>query len=654
MSIQRPDFASPYTGVGADSEDTALISSLIGELFHGRTSQAPQVPVSLPTPYEGLPVLSSERPAALPLDFTGDSPYPLAAPESLDVFPTDDPHLPVSPEVPVTLPTTLAGVPAHVPAAPTSVPGTPAGLVPSTDARDISLNGGFPSGSDSAPPVHPTVVAADPEPARTAPATPSGTHGEGASESYEFGEPRFYEESLSARYIDVPVDTDFATLYRTPSFPSQVQVISEPDFYFLEGVKGAGFQNPAAAPSLSTFDVEGVRRDFPALHQRVNGHPLIYLDNAATTHKPQAVLDATSQFYGRDNSNIHRAAHVLAERSTKLFEAGREKVRQFLGAADAKEIVFLRGTTEAINLVANSYGRRHVGPRDEILLTQLEHHANIVPWQLLAQQTGAVIRVVPINDNGELILEEFARLLNPRTKIVSVTHVSNALGTVNPVEQIIRMAHAVGAVVLVDGAQSTPHIPINVSALDADFFVFSAHKIFGPTGIGALYGKKHLLDEMPPWQGGGHMIQDVTFEKTVYRPAPEKFEAGTPDIAGVVGLGAAIDYLFRVGIPALAAYEHSLLEYAMHAISTIPGLRPIGTARNKASVFSFIIPGVSNDTIAKHLDKQGIAVRAGHHCALPAQRHFGQDTTVRPSLAFYNTFAEVDELVNALQKLPKR
>ena len=571
-------------------EDTALISRLLGEFFHGGRPQAP--------------------------------------------------------ELPVTPPSTIAGLPTQLPVSPQAAP-------PSADARDAGLNGGFPTTTSSAPPVHPTVVSPKEEPqSKPSEQTPSGGHSRGDANSFEYGEPSYYSDLLGTRHNDAPVESDLHTLKREPSFPQTIQVLDNDDFYFLQGLKGATL--PAPATSLSSFDVEGVRRDFPALHQRVNGHPLIYLDNAATTHKPQAVLDATSQFYGRDNSNIHRAAHVLAERSTKLFEAGREKVRQFLGAGDAKEIVFLRGTTEAINLVANSYGRRNVGPGDEILLTQLEHHANIVPWQLLAQQTGAVIRVAPINDRGELILEEFAKLLSERTKIVSVTHVSNALGTVNPVEQLIPLAHAVGAVVLVDGAQSTPHIPINVSALDADFFVFSAHKIFGPTGIGALYGKKHLLDEMPPWQGGGHMIQDVTFEKTIYRPAPEKFEAGTPDIAGVVGLGAAIDYLFRVGIPAIAAYEHALLEYATQALATVPGLRPIGTAANKASVLSFIIPGVSNDAIAKHLDKQGIAVRAGHHCALPAQRHFGQDTTVRPSLAFYNTFSEVDALVSALHQLPKR
>jgi SufS family cysteine desulfurase len=404
---------------------------------------------------------------------------------------------------------------------------------------------------------------------------------------------------------------------------------------------------------LSGWDTESIRRDFPALHQQVNGRPLIWLDNAATTHKPQAVIDATSRFYARDNSNIHRAAHTLAERSTELFEAAREKVRRFIGAASPKEIIFVRGTTEGINLVAQSYGRKNLVAGDEIILTELEHHANIVPWQLLAEQTGAVIRVVPINDRGELILEQYEKLLGPRTKLVAVAHVSNSLGTINPVEQIIALAHAHGVPVLVDGAQSAPHLPVNVTALDADFFVFSAHKVFGPTGIGALYGKSSLLEAMPPWQGGGHMIKDVRFEKTTYQNAPEKFEAGTPNIAGAIGLGAAIDYLARLGLPAIAAYEHSLLEYATEALSTIPGIRPIGTAASKASVLSFVIPGIPNERIGRHLDRHGIAVRASHHCAQPAQRHFGLESTVRPSLAFYNTPDEVDTLVRVLRLLAR-
>jgi cysteine desulfurase/selenocysteine lyase len=575
--------------------------------------------------------------------------------------------LPMGAHPPPTAPTTLAGFPGSLPPAPS--PTLPALSGGSPGGNDLA--GGYPQASaPTHPPVHPVLEPSEPAvvPGSGQPTpTPSGGHDPSCSDSYAFGEPRCSNVAFAPpeteREAGGPGSRSAAGAPASlaPDAPANPapEAASAPEFYFLRGAD-APHRSPlpgrpaSITPGLSVFDVEAIRRDFPALHQRVNGRPLVWLDNAATTHKPQAVIDATAQFYGRDNSNIHRAAHTLAARSTELFESGREKVRQFLGAADAKEIVFVRGTTEAVNLVAQSYGRKNIGAGDEILLTRLEHHANIVPWQLLAQQTGAVIRVAPINDRGELILEEFARLLGPRTKIVAVTHVSNALGTVNPIEQIIPLAHARGVPVLVDGAQSTPHIPINVQALDADFFVFSGHKVFGPTGIGALYGKAALLDAMPPWQGGGHMIRDVTFEKTVYQNAPEKFEAGTPDIAGVVGLGAAIDYLFKIGIPALAAYEHSLLEYATHALAGVPGLRPIGTAANKASVLSFVIPGVANESIARHLDQHGIAVRAGHHCAQPAQRHFGLESTVRPSLAFYNSHADVDALVAALHRLPRR
>jgi cysteine desulfurase/selenocysteine lyase len=422
----------------------------------------------------------------------------------------------------------------------------------------------------------------------------------------------------------------------------------------LKGGTPSHVHAPTSAPIAAAFDVEKVRADFPALHQTINGHPLIWLDNAATTHKPQSVIDATSEFYARHNSNIHRAAHTLAARSTDLFEGGREKVRRFLNAPSKDDIVFLRGTTEAINLVANSYGRANIGPGDEIIVSTIEHHANIVPWQLLTQATGATLRVIPVNDRGEIIFEQFAALLSGRTKIVSVTHVANALGTINPVAEIIALSHAYGVPVLVDAAQSSPHIPLDVQALDADFLVFSGHKVFGPTGIGALYGKKHLLEAMPPWQGGGHMIEDVTFAKTVYKGAPEKFEAGTPDIAGAVGLGAALDYLESVGLPGIAAYEHDLLEYAQSGLAEIRGLRLIGTARQKASVMSFTIAGHDNEAVAKHLDARGIAVRSGHHCALPALRRFGVDQSVRASLAFYNTKADVDVFLKALHALPRR
>jgi len=532
----------------------------------------------------------------------------------------------------------LPGVPDQpgVPAGPASAEGEASSAVPGSH----SVTPAAESDPLSPPPVHTGTDLGPEEPeAAESPALPH---------SFE----PFGAETLKSLH-ELGINSSSA-----PAVPPSYEVPGQPDYYFLGGpTKQGALDHPptrGVQPPVATFDVESIRRDFPALQQRSHGHPLVYLDNAATTQKPQAVIDATSHFYAHDNAPVHRAAYELAERATTAFENAREKVREFLGAKDKKEIVFTRGTTEAINLVANTFGRKFIGSGDEILLTELEHHANIVPWQLLSQQTGAVIKVVPINDRGELILEEYVKLLSPRTKLVSVAHVSNSLGTINPIEQIIQLAHGIGAHVLIDGAQSTPHIPINVQALDADFFAFSGHKIVGPTGIGALYGKSHLLEVLPPWQGGGHMIKDVRFEKTVFQHPPEKFEAGTPDIAGAVGLGAAIDYLFKVGIPAIAAYEHSLLEYATNLLSGIPGLRFIGTAANKASVLSLIIDGHSNEKIAKHLDGQGIAVRAGHHCALPAQRHFGLESTVRPSLAFYNNRADIDALVQALHSLIKK
>ncbi|KQP00209.1 family 2A encapsulin nanocompartment cargo protein cysteine desulfurase [Methylobacterium sp. Leaf91] len=463
----------------------------------------------------------------------------------------------------------------------------------------------------------------------------------------------------------------------SPNAGRKVEIADEPfspgEYYFLTDRSRTGNAAPApstrheprpghaphvssqgSSPVAAPFDVERVRKDFPALHQSINGHPLVWLDNAATTHKPQSVIDATSEFYARHNSNIHRAAHTLAARSTDLFEGGREKVRRFINAASTDEIIFLRGTTEAINLVANSYGRANIGPGDEIIISTIEHHANIVPWQLLTQATGATLRVIPVDDRGEIIFEQFATLLSGRTKIVSVTHVANAMGTINPVREIIALSHAYGVPVLVDAAQSSPHIPLDVQALDADFLVFSGHKVFGPTGIGALYGKRALLEAMPPWQGGGHMIEDVTFSKTVYKGVPEKFEAGTPDIAGAVGLGAALDYLESVGLPGIAAYEHDLLEYAQAGLAEVKGLRLIGTARQKASVMSFVVDGHDNEAVAKHLDARGIAVRSGHHCALPALRRFGVDQSVRASLAFYNTRADVDAFLKGLHSLPRR
>lgn len=421
------------------------------------------------------------------------------------------------------------------------------------------------------------------------------------------------------------------------------------NFYFLDAsqVPDAG---PTARPA---FDVNAVRRDFPILNERVNGKPLVWFDNAATTQKPQAVIDRLAYFYAHENSNIHRAAHELAARATDAYEAARNKVQRFLGAGSADEIIFVRGATEAINLVAKTWGVANIGEGDEIIVSLLEHHANIVPWQQLAQQTGAKIRVIPVDDTGQLKLDELQKLLNPKTKLVSVTQVSNALGTVTPIKKVIDMAHAAGAKVLVDGAQSVSHLRVNVQALDADFFVFSGHKIFGPTGIGVVYGKKALLEQMPPWQGGGNMIADVTFEKTLFQPAPNKFEAGTGNIADAVGLGAALDYVERIGIENIARYEHDLLVYATRGLSSIPGVRLIGTAADKASVASFVLAGYSTEEVGRALNEEGIAVRSGHHCAQPILRRFGVEATVRPSLAFYNTCEEIDRMLAVIRRLAR-
>jgi cysteine desulfurase/selenocysteine lyase len=422
-------------------------------------------------------------------------------------------------------------------------------------------------------------------------------------------------------------------------------------FYFVP----PRVDTPPAVPASAhpPFDVLAVRSDFPILQERVNGRPLVWFDNAATTHKPQAVIDRLSHFYAHENSNIHRAAHELAARATDAYEKARETVRRFIGAASAEEIVFVRGTTEAINLVAKSWGAKHIGAGDEIILSHLEHHANIVPWQQLAAEKGAKIRVIPVDDSGQVILEEYQRLLNDKTKIVAVTQVSNALGTVVPVKEIVDIAHRAGVRTLVDGAQSVSHMRVDVRQLDTDFFVFSGHKIFGPTGIGVVYGKREVLQDMPPWQGGGNMIQDVTFERTIYHPPPTRFEAGTGNIADAVGLGAALEYVERLGIENIGRYEHALLEYATAQIRPIPGLRLIGTARDKASVLSFVLDGYSTDQVGQALNEEGIAVRTGHHCAQPILRRYGLETTVRPSLAFYNTCEEVDRMAAVLRSLAR-
>ena len=402
------------------------------------------------------------------------------------------------------------------------------------------------------------------------------------------------------------------------------------------------------------FDVLAVRRDFPILSELVNGRPLIWLDNAATTQKPQAVIDRLAAFYSRENSNIHRAAHELAARATDAYEGARRTVARFIGAGSAEEIVFVRGTTEAINLVAKAWGPAHLRAGDEIVISHLEHHANIVPWQMLAEQTGAVLKVIPVDDDGQILLDKYTALLSDRTKLVAVTQLSNALGTVVPVEQVIELGHRVGARVLIDAAQSVPHVPIDVTALDADFLVFSGHKLFGPTGIGILYGKREVLEDMPPWEGGGNMIADVTLERSTFQPPPGRFEAGTGNIADAAGLAAAIEYVERIGLPNIAAYEHALLEHATAGLRGVPGLRLIGTAANKASIVSFVLDGYEPTEVGTALNEEGIAVRAGHHCAQPILRRFGLEATVRPSFAFYNTHDEVDTLVETVHRLSDR
>ncbi len=392
-----------------------------------------------------------------------------------------------------------------------------------------------------------------------------------------------------------------------------------------------------------------IRNDFPILNEQINGNPLVWLDNGATTQKPQVVIDRLKYFYEHENSNVHRGAHTLAARSTDAYEEARETVRRFIGAPSAEEIVFVRGTTEAINLVANAYVKPTLNPGDEIIVSILEHHANIVPWQLIAQETGAVLKVIPCDKDGQLILSEYEKLFTNRTKFVSVTHVSNTLGTVTPVEELIAMAHRHGVRILIDGAQSVAHIPVNVSAIDADFFVFSGHKIFAPTGIGAVYGKKELLEAARPYHGGGNMIKDVTFERTVYNPAPNKFEAGTGSIADAVGLGEALKYLDQIGMPAVNQWEHELMAYALKELGKVPGIHLVGTAANKASALAFKLDGYSDEEVGERLDRYGIAVRVGHHCAQPVLRHFGYESVVRPTLALYNSPDDVDALVKVLK-----
>lgn len=467
--------------------------------------------------------------------------------------------------------------------------------------------------------------------------------------------PRVPETSLASAAPQIPgapIAANPSELSVGYSFLNEIrQLVSLPD-------SEASVVSPVSSGDISqlnlsseSFDVAAIRRDFPILEERVNGKPLIWLDNAATTQKPKSVIDRLSHFYSHENSNIHRAAHELAARATDAYEAAREKVRRFLNASSTKEIIFVRGATEGINLIAQSWGRQNIRKGDEIVISWLEHHANIVPWQMLCAEAGARLRVAPVDDSGQVLLDEYHKLLGPKTRLVSFAQVSNALGTVTPAREMIELAHRYGAKVLLDGAQAVSHMQVDVQAYDCDFYVFSGHKVFAPTGIGVVFGKYDVLENTQPWQGGGNMIQDVTFEKTTYQPPPGRFEAGTGNIADAVGLGAAIDYLSRVGMVNVSRHEHDLLVYATEKLLRIPGLRLIGTAREKAGVLSFVLDGFRTEDVGAALNRQGIAVRAGHHCAQPILRRFGVESTVRPSFALYNTCEDIAALVAAVWNL---
>jgi cysteine desulfurase / selenocysteine lyase len=537
----------------------------------------------------------------------------------------------------------------------------PAPALGASGPADAGALASPPSAPSAAVPSAPLPVAAPPVP----PASPNGT-GDAPRSPFDApldfgaialpldpfassGEPALAGISLSLLDPRSPVPEAPAALSPVAPAAPVNPAASAPTFRAFEITPT---EDPAIRSLGGTqFDANVLKREFPILNERVRGKRLVWLDNAATTQKPQTVIDRLSYFYEHENSNIHRAAHTLAARATDAYESARESVKRFIKAPSVKEIVFVRGTTEGINLIAQSWGRRNVGPGDEIVISWLEHHANIVPWQMLCQEKGATLKVAPVDSRGQVILEEYEKLLGPKTKLVSFTQVSNALGTITPAKEMIDMAHRHGALVVLDGAQAVSHMPVDVQALGCDFFVFSGHKVFGPTGIGAVFGRSELLDTMPPWQGGGNMIQDVTFERALYQPAPARFEAGTGNIADAVGLGAALDWLTRVGVERVERYEHELLVYATERLATVPGLTMIGTAPAKAGVLSFVLAGQKTEEVGGMLDQEGIAVRSGHHCAQPILRRFGVEATVRASLAPYNTPEDLDALVAALHRI---
>jgi len=684
------------TDLPAGLPDVAMLTRMANEFFRAQPEQAASAP-EMPAFETRLPELGMPLPSVPAIPSAGQIPLVPQTPAMTELSPfmvgpaaamalpaatpvpqagmlQSDPRsgaagFPVSPfampmpQFGATFPSFETGVPA-IPALPPLRTGDDAGSLPTDSSAFYFLEhaGGL-RGSDIAP----KQAKASPNLSSSRPLV------EGPERSAVEG-PAVFPNSLPSPFsIPVPeFDQAFPSFEApVPSLAPLPPLRNEDDaravltessqFYFLDG---AGLHAPSThAPTdpavgdlklpRNQFDLGSVRRDFPILREQVNGHPLIWLDNAATTQKPQSVIDRISYFYEHENSNIHRAAHELAARATDAYEDARTKVAHFLNASSSKEIVFARGATEAINLVAQAWGRRHINKGDEIVITWIEHHANIVPWQMLCAEKGACLRVAPVDDDGQILLDEYEKLLGPKTCLVSFTQVSNALGTVTPAHQMVQMAHRYGARVLLDGAQAVSHMPIDVQSLDCDFYVFSGHKVFAPTGIGVLYGKPEVLAETPPWQGGGNMIIDVTFEKTTYQPPPGRFEAGTGNIADAVGLGAAIDYLEHLGMPNVARHEHELMVYATREMMRVPGLRIIGTAKEKAGVLSFVLDGYRTEEVGAALNREGIAVRSGHHCAQPTLRRFGLETTVRPSLAVYNSFEDIDAMVAALFRLKR-
>jgi cysteine desulfurase/selenocysteine lyase len=647
---------TPLGGFGAALPSTPLPDAFAPTVTAPGAMPAGTIPIELTTSPVGAGIIPATAP---PPGTPGFNTLPTGTPgTSLGGFGAP---LPSTPLPDAAAPSAIPAKPAQLsPPAPTSSAIPPHGaLTPDGIAGDpgVPLRGGFGAPLPAHPAPEPAVPGFDPplfsDPNLLAPeqAVPNA----GIPLAGNFGSP-----STSSAFPDVPPlglaipgEDELRALLAAAAIPFSLPTADKdatPYYYFLAQPQ----RDIAAAPAADGFDVNLIRRDFPILSERVNGRPLIWFDNAATTQKPQAVIDRLSYFYGHENSNIHRAAHELAARATDAYEKARDTVRRFINAGSADDIVFVRGTTEAINLVANTWGRRFIGKDDEILITWLEHHANIVPWQMLCEQTGAILKVAPVDERGQVKLDAYGKLLGPRTKLVSFASVSNALGTVTPAKVMTDMAHAAGARVLLDAAQSVSHMRSDVQALDVDWFVFSGHKVFGPTGIGAVYGKPDVLAESPPWQGGGNMIGDVTFEQTTYKAPPSRFEAGTGNIADAVGLGAALEYVERVGIEAIGRHEHDLLAFATRLLSDIAGLRIIGTAAEKAGVVSFVLDGIDPVEVGTALNEEGIAVRAGHHCAQPILRRFGVENTVRLSLALYNTHAEVDAFAAAVRRIQSK